>query len=353
MSKSKLVTRHIFIDTSVLEEMHFNFASPLFESLKLLAEKKRVFIHTTDITVREVRARMRMAIGHARGRHKEFRKEGRILENLREEPYETLMMKIDASDAEGKLSAQLDNAVESLCTDSISFADVSISEVFDRYFREQPPFGRGKKKNEFPDAFVIAALASWADANDQEMYVVSLDNDMKDACVLQKRLHHLQRIADFLDLVLDSDDDTTEYVHALVDKNLEQLMARVQEEFHWLGFILARTDGADGDVEDVTAEDAEILDYSVVALGEDTATIEVQATVEYSAAVSYEDLDTAIWDSENKVLITFDTVDADVQENVVIHAHIDVSFSKTDPSLFEAGPIEFVEKDVIVEMSDD
>lgn len=58
------------------------------------------------------------------------------------------------------------------------FEDVT-AEVFDRYFRQEKPFGTGGKTKEFPDAFVLAALEKYARENNLPRVVFfSSDNDM-------------------------------------------------------------------------------------------------------------------------------------------------------------------------------
>lgn len=43
-----------------------------------------------------------------------------------------------------------------------SFFEDAIAGVFDKYFKQEKPFGSGGKAKEFPDAFVLAALEKYA-----------------------------------------------------------------------------------------------------------------------------------------------------------------------------------------------
>ena len=61
-----------------------------------------------------------------------------------------------------------------------------VAKVFSQYFNHQLPFGKNKKKNEFPDAFVLSALEKFSRDNDdcldkdEYRYVVlSQDCDIK------------------------------------------------------------------------------------------------------------------------------------------------------------------------------
>jgi hypothetical protein len=46
--------------------------------------------------------------------------------------------------------------------EEIELPKSALKQVLDLYFARRPPFGEGKKKSEFPDAFVLEALKSKA-----------------------------------------------------------------------------------------------------------------------------------------------------------------------------------------------
>jgi hypothetical protein len=41
------------------------------------------------------------------------------------------------------------------------------------FFRKSPLFGGGKKKSEFPDAFVLSTLSEWAESVQEDVIVVN------------------------------------------------------------------------------------------------------------------------------------------------------------------------------------
>lgn len=60
-----------------------------------------------------------------------------------------------------------------------SFFEDAIAGVFDKYFKQEKPFGSGGKAKEFPDAFVLAALEKYAKKNKLDRIVIfSSDKDM-------------------------------------------------------------------------------------------------------------------------------------------------------------------------------
>src|SRR5206468_1659507 len=81
--------------------------------------------------------------------------------------------------------------------DVISEENVSIAAVFEKYFARKAPFGDAKKKSEFPDAFVVAALRDWCEKEKTKMFVVSDDPDMEAACGVDGFLIDVKTLEEF------------------------------------------------------------------------------------------------------------------------------------------------------------
>lgn len=84
----------------------------------------------------------------------------------------------------------------------VNLGGVPPEAVFVRYFRGDPPFGAGAKKNEFPDAFSMLALYHWCLEHDRSVYVVSQDNDLRRACESFNELIYVERGEELLDLLV-------------------------------------------------------------------------------------------------------------------------------------------------------
>jgi hypothetical protein len=61
-------------------------------------------------------------------------------------------------------------------------AKPDLDAVMADYSAGRPPFGPGKKKHEFPDAFVVSSLRRLCKDYGQRVYVVSNDHDLKACC---------------------------------------------------------------------------------------------------------------------------------------------------------------------------
>ncbi|MEP3845551.1 MAG: PIN domain-containing protein [Paracoccaceae bacterium] len=86
-----------------------------------------------------------------------------------------------------------------LIIDDASMVDTTT--LFDGYFDGTPPFGVGKKKNEFPDALALNALEAYAGQQRLDILVVSRDKDWKAFCHESERLYLVEDVERALSLV--------------------------------------------------------------------------------------------------------------------------------------------------------
>ena len=95
------------------------------------------------------------------------------------EQYSELKLYIDFDDEVRKSFDKYVNGPGVIRIDYSYFED-RLSVVFQKYFKQEKPFGSNGKSKEFPDAFVLAVLEKYAHENDIESITVfSNDNDMR------------------------------------------------------------------------------------------------------------------------------------------------------------------------------
>lgn len=78
---------------------------------------------------------------------------------------------------------------------------VDTSTLFDAYFAGQPPFGTGRKKDEFPDALALNALERAAVERGTGILVVSKDGDWRAYCEKSENLYIVPEIERALALI--------------------------------------------------------------------------------------------------------------------------------------------------------
>jgi len=124
----------------------------------------------------------------------------------------------------------------------------------------------------------------------------------------------------------------------ILHKNKVEILERIKEDFGLLGFIL---DDQDGEVYDVTVNRVGELSVSILALtppAEDQtgkAHVEITTTVDYSADVEYDNMETAYYDSEDKVAVPWEKVAKTVEDSEVVQVNLVFTFEMEEPHDFE------------------
>lgn len=78
---------------------------------------------------------------------------------------------------------------------------VDVKELLHRYFCSESPFSQKEnKKNEFPDAFALLSLESWAQETGKKLLVVSKDGDWSRFCKTSGRLVLVEDLASALSM---------------------------------------------------------------------------------------------------------------------------------------------------------
>jgi hypothetical protein len=73
-----------------------------------------------------------------------------------------------------------------------------LESIVDQYFTVAAPFSTGGKSKEFPDAFMLSALALYHQKNKVTIAVVSGDGDFKKACALLPYVWYFESIDDYV-----------------------------------------------------------------------------------------------------------------------------------------------------------
>ncbi len=326
IGKQELKTRIVFVDTGVFEKELFDWKGTTLSSLMSLAKKRQILLTTTEITQREISDRIRSRLNEAAGAATKVRSQLAILKA-----------------APGKRNTALEFKSEELAAKIISgqkrffkgsrakmIAVYSDAEaIFDDYFNRKKPFGDGKKKNEFPDAFVIHGLRKYCSATGGSMYVVSLDGDMLSACG-DKLIAEpdLDALISRFNLV----DPTAELsrLPELVDSRRDQISKFVERRFPELGFWL---DDQDGDVEDVVVAGVEIEDVLVLEKKVSSLVLEIIVNVGFTAELTFWDPDTASYDEGDIMYLDQVAESVEREETVRLSAICRFDRTKHEPSV--------------------
>jgi len=171
----------VFLDTSVFAGQQYNFSSTALASFVPAANKKGLKFLLPDPTAREVQRQIKERSDEALKVIEEARRKAPFLSKWRYWPQKPDLLspewevrKIAREEWETFLG-QLDVV-------KLGYDGIRIETVMNWYDSVRAPFREGKKRKEFPDAFVIASLSTYAAKTGTYVAVVSEDQDFKAAC---------------------------------------------------------------------------------------------------------------------------------------------------------------------------
>jgi predicted nucleic acid-binding protein len=333
----------ILIDTNLFEATNFNYNTHQFKRLLELAAQGKVRLVTTEIVNQEVRAHIRQAVDDASTAAKKFRQEARVLADLALPGFEKVFKRLEKDAVVELLLIKFADLQKGLNTITVGCEGADTNQVFADYFAQKPPFGEGKKKSEFPDAFTLASSAKWTEANNRNLYIISDDEGVRESAKTYPTFTPLSSIDQLLNIVSALEaQEPTRLAHLWADQNRETLQRAVALAFQQLDFYIDE----DGEVEDVNVRDVEVFDTNVAFAGDNRVTYLLLVDIKFDVKVRYVDPSSGIWDSEDKVMFGQETVRTTLERTHIADAKAEVQFS---PRLPEAGEV----LDVVIDNSDD
>jgi len=225
---SKMLARNIFIDASTFRRECFSLSGHKLGTIYDLGCKGKISIFLTDITLQETRNLLDEFIEDIKLLHLKL---SRKLEPFKEILKQSLVDKNDNEEEIAqtldKIRVSLEDYFEDVDATILPVSQVDSAKIFESYFSQRPPFGDGKKKFEFPDAFSLLALQDWCEENDQKMYVVSADSDMEAYCNSSESLFYLPNLSHFLDLVNSEENLVSEEMRIWLHENQDFLTQKI------------------------------------------------------------------------------------------------------------------------------
>ena len=328
----------VFLDTEVFVHGNFDYKSARFKSLMTLASEGRTQVFLTELTLREIEAKLRSRVDGAVTSIKPHA----VLKNSDLPHVKALFDKLDAAPIQQELAGQLKKYLKAAKATILPVPPAVLPLVLDAYFEKQPPFGDGKNKAEFPDALVLETLREWCVKNESDIAVVSLDQGVKAACAEDDALHQFDNLAAYLDALFASDEALSSFVRERILAAHGPITEKAKEKFPYLGAILA---DEDGDVDGIELTDVEFgeepEDVEIISLDPEKAEVELAVSITFRADLSYKVPSTGAWDSEDHVLVFQDETDATVEQDIESTIGVEVGFKNLDPQSCEVKRVWF------------
>ena len=338
-------TTTVFLDTSVFVGQGFNFRSKNLSRLEELIPTHNVELVTTDIVVRETRNRISTTLQEAISEHHRFTRKATILRAS--STTKGLLDPLSFDDLERDLVQEFEMFLSRTKTQTLSSRLVMAGTVLDDYFNLRPPFAPGEKRKEFADAFSIAALRKWlleegtSKLRTGDILVVTTDQDFEAICTPESGLRFCDGLPTVLNRIIAeeaAEEECADFVKQQILDLRDDLMRRVTAAFEDRTFYVMDEDGDVEELYDIQLSLSESPDdYDLVELSVESAVVSTLVSISFKADISYNDQDTASYDSEDGTVFYHNRIEKTVLgEEDDRELEIRVSFSRDlDPDHFE------------------
>jgi len=353
--KIKPPLRLVALDTQVFDSYNFNYKSKVFRNLVKLAQQEKIRLLLTSVTLHEIRAHITegavltsKAIEQAVNdlNKKRFKPQGdtkrvKISANsdlLNEFKKKVQELAPNFEQINQELLDQLEDFLQETDFKIIEVDRVSVVDIFENYFSGTPPFGEGKKKYEFPDAFALLALQKEAEDRNRIIYVVSGDSDWEKFCSSSENLSLIGKLDELLETIIrETDSDEVDECYKLYSDKEDEIKGYIQNNFSDLNFSidLSGTSLIEWGSEEIEVEvnSVDIIDSSLVNIDDSDAeqpsvVFELEAEVHYDAKVSYESLEYAIYDREDDMYYGVEKIDTVFTQSLKLNVEVTLTLSR-------------------------
>lgn len=169
------INDYVYIDTSVFIGNNF-FDGPAIKNLYAFGEQNKIKILMPKVTYMEVLNHISSSVDDAEIGIKQFKDKSRILRNIL--AFRQRFEPIDIKETKSELIKIFDDLIVQSNIKILEYPQNRIEDVFEKYFTNVSPFSKKDKKNEFPDAFIIATLEAYCIQNHVKCHILALDNDI-------------------------------------------------------------------------------------------------------------------------------------------------------------------------------
>ena len=226
---SDLVSRNVFIDASIFRNEGFNLEGHKLKALHELGHNSRINVFLTDVTLKEAELLLNETLEDIEEIYLKLKNKIKPFESYLPKSILNSMHSSHGIKIFDLVKLEFQNYLDRISPTVLSVSQVDVSRIFNSYFKKEPPFGAGKKKAEFPDAFSLCSLEDWCERENEKMYVISADKDMEDYCCQSSMLYYLSDLSQFLNLINLEDNSIADKINSWYKENFNILLPIVQK----------------------------------------------------------------------------------------------------------------------------
>lgn len=319
--------RLVFVDSCEFIAANFHFEGGRLGALLALIADGKIVLGLPSVTRQELFAHIAKQMAIAQDRLRTTRKELRLLRAVDDVLPLALFGEFDTTAWSNGLIAKLTQTLDEAQVIDLAFDGLDVAHVFELYFSSKAPFANSDKKSEFPDAFALAMVSAWGVREKDTVLIASSDQDVIDGAAEFPQLEYAGDLAQLLErITTDLDSRLAIQANRRFDQLQGAIEADIKERFSALGFFL---EDQNGDVNEVTVDKIE-LDAVLVLLTHDEATVravfDARVIVTFTANITYDDNDTAIYDHEEGVYVALHQIEDEIEQEDEFDLSLEITF---------------------------
>lgn len=318
-----LQTRNVFIDTQCYVKAGLHFEGAAFKAFLELCKNNELKLLCTSIVKKEVENKIHDSIKESLIAISTFQRKAKILENIDDDLLKAFFKKIDPTLIHQLASREFETFLNSCNVEYASINQINVENVFEDYFSKKPPFGDGKKKNEFPDACSLHAIKNHIE--DDGIYIVSEDNDLKNFCQENEGFFLLDSIDALLNIYNTHENHLSDAILRYVGDNVSILTGEIENILNGAEAYNIST-WEDSELESHRVISITDLEPSIIFIEENTCLLTFIIDVDFEVHVSGPDYTNGYWDSEDKIMIPMETITRTDQEEKNFTVEMELNF---------------------------
>ena len=337
-------TNRVFLDTEIFDHHQYDFQSPNIRRFARLAAAGVLQVYSTLITDKEIRRHLDEKVGEIMKSVKNYKRIGRIVGKYIPQDAIKALEAVDEETVRTGLYADYDSFLLETGTQQIPLS-VDLDELFDKYNKQEAPFGPHGKQKEFPDAVAISTLVNGCESFKTKMYAVGGDSDWRKSCQAEPLLLYVRDLPGLLEIFADSVLVTT--IKAALEDELHDLIATMKALAN--DFDVCVDDSVpDGEINHFECSDVSIPVMHVVEAKDGIAIIACYSELLFKLDAVADDPDSAIYDSEDKRMHYVYRMSGKIEREVEREATIKVQYDQAKPDDIEVLGVTFDDPELLI-----
>ncbi|HAS26776.1 MAG TPA: hypothetical protein DCR64_15190 [Vibrio sp.] len=328
----------ISVDTNIFDQKRLNLNSGALQSLTGLRDQPIDFVLSGTVA-REVLAHLEKSIREALVAVKKGIGQALFAFDTKNPSREEVLEQLTRAQTEEAAAKQRwDQFVDNTGCTLLADTDlVGTKDIYDAYFAGKPPFGSGRKKDEFPDALALYALEQIGSERNTGILVVSKDDDWRAFCAESERLFLITNVERALALVTNAPLELRKALFAWIsDKGdgFEELNHAISNNVERISFTAiahptfgeVETAPWDGELFDILWPEEEDIDIIELKADDHNRVVRIVASLPLELQITVPvELEFSVWDSIDKDSVGMGVRTIDAKEEVPARATVTLS----------------------------